>query len=138
MINSSNPNRVVRICRPAFQDFHLFLPRYRSRSELIRQLLKLRWWNPSDPCVIDLEWNQIPQTDLFELAIEPGFGIAIGLRIVFFEYSPCESEPPCIWVLGGMRQSEKLDDLRTSIYLGRSAIVRERATNLGENNDTQT
>ena len=87
--------------------------------------------------MIDLEWKQIPQTDLFELAIEPGFGIASGLRIVFFEHLSPESEQPCIWVLGGMRQSEILDDLRTSIYLGRSVIIKERATNLGEKNDTQ-
>jgi hypothetical protein len=40
--------------------------------------------------------------------------------------------------LGGMRRNEELDGLKTSIYFGRSLIIKERATDLGEENDSQT
>ncbi len=53
------PGWVVRICRPAFQDLQSLLPRYYARSELNRQLQKLKWWNSIDPQVIDLSWSSI-------------------------------------------------------------------------------
>ena len=138
MTEASTPEWCVRIGRPAFQDFHLILPRYYSRSELIRQLLKLKWWDPNCPVVIDLPWKPIPETDLYELSIDEGFGFTSGLRMVFFEYSPPESKP-CLWVLGGMLRNEAVNDFITSIYEGRSAIIKERATHLGEKeNDTRT
>jgi hypothetical protein len=88
--------------------------------------------------VVDLKWKPIPQTDLYELQIELGFGIATGVRIVFFGFSSPATQQRCLWVLGGMEQIEKLDLLKTSIYVGRSIIIKERATELGEENDTQT
>ena len=58
--------------------------------------------------------------------------------MVFFEYSPPESKP-CLWVLGGMLRNEVVNDFITSIYEGRRAIIKERATHLGEKeNDTRT
>lgn len=119
---------VVRICRPAFQDFHRIFPRYHDRSELNRQLQKLGWWHPLDPLVIDLGWNSIPNTEIHELVFEAGYGLVRGVRVVFFPHQPCESCGPSIWVLGGMRLSEEFDEFRKLIYVGRSLIVKERAT----------
>ncbi|MDB2318023.1 hypothetical protein N9V88_00385 [bacterium] len=128
MVKYQEPEWVVRICRPAFQDFQRLLPRYYARSELNRQLLKLRWWNPKEPFVIDLAWNQVPDTDLYELVIEKGFEFATGLRIVFFEHSPRDAVSPSIWILGGIKICEEFDEINKMIYVGRSLIVRERAT----------
>lgn len=127
MFECQEPGRVVRICRPAFQDFHRLLPRYYARSELNRQLQKLRWWKATDPFVVDLAWNPIPGTGLGELLIEPGFDFAIGLRVLFFE-QPSDVAVPSIWVLGGLKMGEEFSDVHRMVYIGRSIIVKERVT----------
>ena len=73
------PERQVLVCRPAFQDSQQLLPRYYSRSELVRQVLKLRWWDPNRPRVLDLAWSKIPETDLFELFVDNALGISDSL-----------------------------------------------------------
>lgn len=77
MTSASDPaERQVLICRPAFQDSQQLLHRYHSRSELVRQMLKLRWWDPDRPRVLDLAWSKIPETDLSELFVDDAFGIS--------------------------------------------------------------
>ena len=110
----------VRTCRPALQDFHLILPRYYDRSVLSRQLLKLRWWNPNESMVIDLSWNPVAGTDLFELFIEQEGGIP-NLRVVFFKHSTS------LWVLGGLGADEPFGERQQQLYSGRAVIVKERA-----------
>lgn len=116
----------LRICRPAFQDFQRLLPRYHVRSELNRQLHKLRWWNPDEPLVIDLQWNRIAQDGLAELLIQLDAGVVGTVRVLFFEDSPNPSVPT-LWILGGMRADEAFGSLQHAIYSGRSIIVQERA-----------
>ena len=116
----------VRICRPAFQDFQRIFRRYYARSILNRQLLKLRWWNPDDPLIIDLQWNDVPDTNLMELLIEEGGSLSTGVRVYFFQHSP-DPQNPTLWVLGGMEIDESFGDTQRSVYCGRSLIVKERA-----------
>lgn len=117
---------VVRICRPAFQDFHRILPRYYARSALNRQLLKLRWWNSDEPLVIDLQWNAVPATNLFELFIEQESGFPADLRVIFYQHSP-KPLVPTLWILGGLRIDESFGEHQQLIYSSRSIIVKERA-----------
>ena len=128
MINPAEEECVVWICRPTFQDFHCLLPRYYARSELNRQLQKLKWWNSKDPQVIDLVWNRIPGTGLAELVFDRCSEFPAGLRIVFFQHSPEGADQRWVWVLGGLKLTEEFDDNRKAIYVGRSVIVQERAT----------
>lgn len=116
----------VRICRPAFQDFQRIFRRYYARSVLNRQLLKLRWWNPNEPTVIDLRWNRVPDTNLGELLVEGEGELASGVRVLFFEHSP-NPDVPTLWVLGGLMIDEEFGELQREIYSGRSFIVQERA-----------
>lgn len=119
---------LVRICRPAFQDFHRVLPRYQDRSELNRQLQKLRWWNPQESLVIDLPWNTLSGTGLSELVVEGNYGFPTGLRILFFGHQVSGSATPAVWVLGGLRIDEDFDTVQQMAYIGRSVIVKERAS----------
>lgn len=116
----------LRICRPAFQDLQRLLPRYHVRSELNRQLHKLRWWSPAEPLVIDLQWNRIEQPGLAELLIQLDDGVFGTLRVLFFEHSP-DPSVPTLWILGAMRADEAYSSLQHAIYSGRSTIVQERA-----------
>lgn len=116
----------LRISRPAFQDFQRLLPRYRVRSELNRQLHKLRWWNPDEPLVIDLQWNRLELTGLAELFVQLDGGVVGTVRVLFYEYSPGPSVPT-LWILGGMRAEEAFGSLQHAIYSGRSTIVQARA-----------
>ena len=113
----------VRVCRPALQDSHLLLPRYCQRSELIRQILKLRWWDPEEPHVLDLAWSTIPATDLSELVVDDGIGLPDGLRVIFFIPSTSDTT---IWVLGIRKVAEEFTEHMKAIYVGRSKIVLER------------
>jgi hypothetical protein len=128
MIDPTEPERTVRIGRPAFQDFHRLLPRYYARSELNRQLQKLKWWRPQDSLVIDLAWNNIAGTPLCEVVFERCDVFAAGLRVVFFPHTPMDVDQPSVWVLGGVELTDEFDDIRKTIYVGRSLIVQERAT----------
>jgi hypothetical protein len=119
--------RKVRVCRPAFQDSHLLLPRYYSRSELIRQVLKLRWWDPDEPRVLDLAWSTIPETDLSELVVDDGIGLPDGLRVIFFLPSTSDTT---IWILGVRKTAEEFTEHMKAIYVGRSKVVRERMNEL--------
>lgn len=119
--------RKVRVCRPAFQDSHLLLPRYYARSELTRQVLKLRWWDPETPHVLDLAWSTIPETDLSELVVEDGFGLSDGLRVIFFVPS---TSAATVWVLGIRKAAEAFTEHMKAIYVGRSKIVIERKNEL--------
>ncbi|WP_417730837.1 hypothetical protein [Rosistilla oblonga] len=117
----------LRICRPAFQDFQRLLPRYSVRSELNRQLHKLRWWNPGEPLLVDLQWKQVEQPNgLVEVLVELDDGVVDSVRVLFFEYSP-NPTVPTLWILGGMRADETLGSLQHAIYSGRSTIVKARA-----------
>ena len=66
--------------------------------------MKLRWCNPNDPLVIDLEWNYVPGTNLFELLVDEGGSLSAGVRVLFFEHSP-DPTRPTLWVLGGLANS---------------------------------
>lgn len=117
----------LRICRPAFQDFHCLLPRYSVRSELNRQLHKLRWWNPDEPFIIDLPWTQLEHPNgLAELLVQLDDGVVDTVRVLFFEYSP-DPSVPTLWILGGMRADGAFDSFQHAIYSGRSTIVKARA-----------
>ena len=120
--NKDSRERKVRVCRPAFQDSQLLLTRYYARSELVRQALKLRWWDPEKPHVLDLAWSTIPETDLSELVVDDGFGLADGLRVIFFVPSTSDT----IWVLGVRKAAEEFTEHMKAIYVGRSKIVLER------------
>ncbi|MCA9035681.1 MAG: hypothetical protein KDA91_11155 [Planctomycetaceae bacterium] len=116
----------VRICRPAFQDFHMIFSRYYARSVLNRQLLKLRWWNPDQPQVVDLQWDVVPDTGLCQLVVEPSGVIRTGVRVIFLEHS-ADPAIPTLWVLGGTRIDDELSDLQKMLFVCRSMIVKERA-----------
>jgi len=116
----------VRICRPAFQDFHAIFPRYYSRSVLNRQLLKLRWWSPDEPLVVDLKWDCDDGCGLFHVFVEPGGELATGVRVVFLEHSP-DPHRPTLWILGGVRIDEEFEARQKWLFYGRSVIVKERA-----------
>lgn len=116
----------LRICRPAFQDFQRLLTRYHVRSELNRQLHKLRWWNPDEPMVIDLQWNRLEPSGLAQLFVQLDDGVVGTVRVLFFEHSP-EPSVPTLWILGAMRADEAYGSLQYAIYSGRSIIVQERA-----------
>lgn len=116
----------VRICRPAFQDFHLIFPRYYARSVLNRHLLKLRWWNPNESQVVDLQWDLVPDTGLCQLVIGPSGEITTGARVFFWEHT-VDPASPTLWVLGGTRRDEDLSDLHKVLFTGRSTIIKERA-----------
>ena len=116
----------VRICRPAFQDFHAIFPRYYARSALNRHLQKLRWWNPDEPRVVDLNWSVYDECGLFHVFVEPGGELSTGVRVVFFEHSP-DPERPTLWILGGVRIDEEFSELTNVLFCGRSIIVKERA-----------
>ena len=121
------PERQVLICRPAFQDSQQLLNRYHSRSELVRQVLKLRWWDPDRPRVLDLAWSKIPETDLSELFVDDAFGVSGGVRVIFF--APPDSDTT-VWVLGVRKATEDFTDHTKAIYVGRSTIVLERRPDL--------
>ena len=121
------PERQVLICRPAFQDSQQLLPRYHSRSELVRQVLKLQWWDPDRPRVLDLAWSKIPETDLFELFVDDAFGISDSLRVIFF--APPDSDTT-VWVLGVRKATEEFTEYTKAIFVCRSTIVLERRTDL--------
>lgn len=116
----------VRICRPAFQDFHGIFPRYYARSVLNRQLLKLRWWNADERRVVDLNWDFDAECGLFQVFVEPGGELATGVRVVFFEHSP-NPQYPTLWILGGVRIDEEFEKQQKLVFYGRSIIVKERA-----------
>lgn len=116
----------LRICRPAFQDFQRLLPRYCVRSELNRQLNKLRWWNPGEPLVVDSPWNRVEPTGLAELFVQLDDGVVHAVRVLFFEHSPNPSIPT-LWILVGMRADEALGSIQHAIYSGRSTIVKASA-----------
>lgn len=116
----------VRICRPAFQDFHLIFPRYYVRSLLNRQLLKLRWWNPHESWVVDLQWDLVPDTGLCQLMIEPSGEFTTGVRVLFLEHS-ADPATPTLWILGGTRLGDELSELQKMLFVCRSMIVKERA-----------
>lgn len=116
----------VRICRPAFQDFRRIFRRYYDRSILNRQLLKLRWWNPDESSVIDLQWSRVVGTNLIELWVEQDYELAFGMRVLFFEHSSNPIEPT-VWVLGGLKIDEKFGESQRLVYLGRSLILQERS-----------
>ena len=116
----------VRICRPAFQDFQRIFRRYYSRSILLRHLLKLRWWDPEELLVIDLQWEFVPDTNLVGLLLEQEGELNSGVRVLFCEHSP-NPDVPTHWVLGAMRIDEEFGENQRTIYVGRSVIVRERA-----------
>lgn len=116
----------MRICRPAFQDFHLIFPSYYARSLLNRQLLKLRWWNPIESQVVDLQWNLVPDAELRQLVIEPGGELTTGVNVVFLEHT-ADPSVPTLWALGGTRIDEELGDLQRMLFVCRSMIVKERA-----------
>jgi len=112
MTSASDPaERQVLICRPAFQDSQQLLHRYHSRSELVRQMLKLRWWDPDRPRVLDL--------------VDDAFGISDGLRVMFF--APPTSDTT-VWVLGVRKVNEEFTERTKAIFVGRSTIVLERRT----------
>jgi len=116
----------MRICRPAFQDFHAIFPRYYARSVLNRQLLKLRWWSPDERQVVDLDWCFDDECGLPHVFVEPGGELATGVRVVFFEHSP-DPQRPTLWILGGVRIDEEFEAQQKLLFYGRSVIVKERA-----------
>lgn len=116
----------VRICRPAFQDFHLIFPRYYARSVLNRQLLKLRWWNPDESQIVDLQWDFVPDTELRQLMIEPSGELTTGVRVFFLEHST-DPTVPTIWILGGTKIDDEPGDVQKTLFVCRSMIVKERA-----------
>jgi hypothetical protein len=128
-VYSSVPSveRRVRICRPAFQDFHYLLRRLSARAELRRQVTKLRWWNPANPLVLDVLWEPIPDTDLGILFLDDGYGYASGLKVVFFDFLAANPDDNAIWVLALMRQDELFTPITETILLGRRSVVVERA-----------
>jgi hypothetical protein len=124
----------LRICRPAFQDFHAILPRYCSRSVLNRQLLKLRWWSPNEPRVVDLRWCIDDECGLFHVFVEPVGELATGVRVVFFEHSP-DPQRPTLRILGGVRINEEFEERQNLVFCGRSSLFKERA-DCGEKMET--
>lgn len=89
-------------------------------------MLKLRWWDPNESSVIDLQWNRLPETNLTELLVEDEGELTSGVRVLFFEHSPNPDEP-ALWILGGLKIDETFGDLQRLVYFGRSLIVQERA-----------
>ena len=125
-MNMAEGPRPVRICRPAFQDFQCILPRYYSRSELVRQMLKLKWWSSGSSEIYDLIWEPIEGTELCQLLVDSGNNMLEPIRVVFFEHSS-EQHEDAIWILGGIRGSEHFDEIRKNIFVARSVIVQQRA-----------
>lgn len=123
---TTEDGRQVRICRPAFQDFHAIFPRYYARSVLNRQLLKLRWWSPDELQVVDLNWGLDAECGLFHVFVEPSGELATGVRVIFFEHSP-NPQTPTLWILGGLRIDEEFEERQKLVFYGRSIIVKERA-----------
>ncbi len=64
----------------------------------------------------------------YELIFDHCSEFPAGLRVVFFPHSPEGTDQRWVWVLGGLDLSEEFDDIRKTIYVGRSLIVQERAT----------
>jgi alpha-mannosidase len=93
---------------------------------LNRQILKLRWWNPNEPQVIDLQWDLVPDTDLRQLVIEPSGELTTGVKVIFLEHT-ADLSVRTLWVLGGTRVGEELGDLQKKLFICRSMIVKERA-----------
>ena len=87
-------------------------------SQLIRDLLKLRWWDLEDPLLVDLRWSFVRDSNLVEMLAEEKGELYPGMRVLF-----CET----LWVLGGLRVDEEFGDLQRTIYSARSLIVQERA-----------
>ena len=116
----------VRICRPAFQDFHAIFPRYYSRSVLNRHLQKLRWWNPNEPQVVDLNWSLDEESGFSHVFVDPGGELSTGVRVVFFEHSP-RPERPTLWIPGGVRIEEEFSQKKNQWFYGRSIIIKGRA-----------
>ena len=123
---NDRPNeRRVRICRPAFQDMHLLIPRQAARAQLRRNALKLRFWKLGDASVADLGYRQID--DGFHVAtVSEGFGLAEGFRIVFCEVLNPEPHGT-VWVLSVMRTDECFSTTVFEILQARRAIARERS-----------
>ena len=117
--------RRVRICRPAFQDMHLLMPRLAARAQLRRHVMKLGFWLRGDAIVADLECFQIPNEELFVVQVTDGFGMAEGFQVVFCEVSMPEPLGT-ICVLSVMRVGEPFSDATLNILRGREIIARER------------
>lgn len=120
--------RRVRICRPAFQDMHLLMPRLAARAQLRRHAMKLRYWSKGDIRVLDLDCFQIPNEALFFAQVEDGFGLAEGFRIVFCE-EPTPEPNGTICVLSVMRLDEPLSAPSLEILRGRELVAAERLNN---------
>jgi hypothetical protein len=93
---------------------------------LNQHLQKLRWWNPDEPQVVDLNWNLDTEHGLYHLFVEPGGELSTGVRVVFFEHSQ-DPERPTLWIPGGVRIDEEFSEQKNVLFCGRSIIVKERA-----------
>jgi hypothetical protein len=106
-------NYFVRGIRPAFSDAEGLFRRTRSKVEIRRHALKLRYW-PSPSTVdehgqvVDLDWSKIqslPGSDIAELRIDDIIDGLDNLRIIFFVGPPSDKFPKtCIWILAVMQK----------------------------------
>ncbi len=112
----------VRISLTAFRDAHAVIPRLTGRAQLRRQALKLQWWNEEEPQVFDVVCESIPNTPMWGLLVEDGYGFGNGFRVVF---SPLEPDNT-IWVLAIMRLDHPITDVMKMIFQARLNAVIER------------
>ena len=76
--------------------------------------------------VVDLQWQSVPDTDLYQLVIDPSGVITTGVKVFFLEHT-VDPATPTLWVLGGSRKDEDQSDLHKVLFTGRSTIIKERA-----------
>lgn len=116
------PRQDVRICLSAFRDAHVILPRLSGRARLRRQALKLQWWDSCDGQVFDVEVRRIGETAFWELAVDEGYAVAAGYRVIFTRAEPTR----VIWILSVMTLDEPLTDFLIEILHARLNVVLER------------
>ena len=76
--------------------------------------------------VVDLQWQSVPDTDLYQLVIDPSGVITTGVKVFFLEHT-VDPATPTLWALGGARKDEDQSDLHKVLFTGRSTIIKERA-----------
>lgn len=112
----------VRITQSAREELATIVPRQAARSEVIRHLSKLEYWQPGDSSAIDVDVVDIPEAGCRELCLSDGFGFQDGIRAAFF-VDVLASPRGTIWVVGFRRDGEEPTSEKVRIYRARMELV---------------
>lgn len=125
-VAESIETRRVRICLPAFQDFHRLMPRVASRAHVRRLATKLAHWEPGATAVLDHQCVPIDDTGLFNFLVDEIGPSVLALRLTFFEFLGNEPHHE-LWVIATSGCDQPLSEDHLRILHGRRTVAQTRA-----------